>query len=341
MGSGGFMTRSRAFILVSLSLVAAVGAWAAVAQRAPEPAKAALLPASAALLPADAAFVAGVNVAKIVASPLYTRFATAPASTGSWAEAMKQTGVDPARDVDQILVAGDATPNAVPLALMLGRFDRAKVEAALAAAKGAARREHKGQPFWVTVLKPGEKESAAALLADGVFAAGGVDSLTAAIERRASGAPGLPANASLAALMERVRPGSAFWICGNDSLLATATSLAPGAGSFSLPQLKTLVVSGDVAPDVSASIVGETADATAAQNLANMLQAFVGIFAMQSGGKTAQLGELARALQVSHEGARVTVDARLSYETLEKLAARPTPVPPAVSRPTARPTARP
>ena len=101
-----------------------------------EPARAAVgpLPAEALVLPADARFVMGFDVKRFTASPFYARFAS---ERGMQPEALREleekTGLNPARDVDQIVVVGTAgVPKGSPgLAMALGRFDLYKIGRAL------------------------------------------------------------------------------------------------------------------------------------------------------------------------------------------------------------------
>ena len=92
------------------------------------PARAAVgpLPPEALVLPADARFVMGFDVKRFTASPFYARYAS---QRGMQPEALREleekTGLNPERDVDQIVVAGgERRRSGSPgLALALGRFD--------------------------------------------------------------------------------------------------------------------------------------------------------------------------------------------------------------------------
>ena len=102
------MTRSRivlipAMTVVVVGVVAGAGAiWMSSARAAVGP-----LAGEALILPKDARFVMGFDVKRFAASPFYARFA---AERGMKPEALEQleakTGLNPARDIDQIVIAG-------------------------------------------------------------------------------------------------------------------------------------------------------------------------------------------------------------------------------------------
>jgi hypothetical protein len=320
------MTRARAIVVVSLALVTA-GVAVALAARLGESGKESLLPPEAAWLPPDAAFVMGVDVARVTASPLYQRIIkNSPKPPEVWKEGYL-AGIDPARDVQQVVLAGDGKPDGAGVAIVLGRFESKKLEGALAATAGVSKLEYQGRTVFVTKgEKPGAKDTAISILGEGALIAGPVSSVTAAFDRRKRKTPGLPSKLSLVSLVQQVHPGSVFWMCGDQSLLSAATNMAPGVGSWTFPSLKTIVLSGNVDPDLSATIVGETADEKTAKELSEMMQGLLALFSMQ-GSRQPGLADFASAFQITHEGTRVRVAARLSYDTIEKLQPRPRPVP--------------
>jgi hypothetical protein len=312
------MTRTGIIVLVSIA--AAAGVALALAARSTEPVAADLLPPEAALLPGDAVYVIGLDVTAYVGSPLHERVA-ASSPAGPWMERMRRLGIEPGRDLQQMLVAGDGRTEGAAVAILLGRFDRRRVEDALARTPGFSPRKEQGRTIWVGAFAKGERESAVCVLGERLIVVGTTQATLAAIARPARGEGGLRGNLALRALTRQVRPGSAFWMCGDGSLLAMATGM--GAGSaFRIPAIKTLVVSGEVLPELSASIVGEASDESTARGVADMVRGLVSIFALQSGRQPA-LGEVAAGISITQEASHVRVAARIRYDTLDKLRATP------------------
>ena len=103
-----------------------------------------------------------------------------------------------------------------------------------------------------------------------------------------------------------------------------ATLPAPGAGAagpggrVDLPALKSLVVTGDLDPQLAVEIVGEAADEPAARSLADVVRGLVALMTLQAGQKP-ELKELASAVSVASEASRVRVSARIPHELLEAL----------------------
>jgi hypothetical protein len=148
--------------------------------------------------------------------------------------------------------------------------------------------------------------------------------VTQALASRTRGETPLKTNTALMARVEKIQPGSTFWMVGDQSLLASLpTSIpAPGAsaggGSIALPSLVGLTVTGDLEPQVSIAVTGEARDAAAAKNLADVVRGLVAMASLQAAQKP-ELQQLASAVSVATEENRVLVSARIPYETLDAL----------------------
>ncbi len=333
------MTRSRFVLFASMALVV-VGMAVGLGALWMSPARAAVGPLAgeALILPGDARFVMGFDVKRFTASPFYARFA---AEGGMKPEALQQleekTGLSPARDIDHLVIAGSpgGRKGAPGLAIAFGRFDLYKLGRTLETDGKATGTSHEG----VTVYafgdgigrreghRDGEKQGglAVAFLDDRTLVFGAEDQVLAAVGSRSRNETPLKSNVALMALVEKVRPGSTFWMVGDQSLLAgLPTSLpAPGASAdgtatMTLPALTGLTVTGDLDPQVSLAITGEAKDAIAAKNLADVVRGLVALASLQAQQKP-ELQQLASAISVATEENRVLVAARIPYEMLEAL----------------------
>ena len=105
-------------------------------------------------------------------------------------------------------------------------------------------------------------------------------SVEAALQGRASGATPLRTNATLMGLLERVKPGSTFWMVGDQSLLQNLPGTVPSptgnGASIELPALKSLIVTGDLEPVVSLAITGDAAELTCIGEALERLAALLG-----------------------------------------------------------------
>ncbi len=333
------MTRSRVAVLVSsivvvLGLVAGLGAlWLSQARAAVGP-----MPAEALVLPADSRFVMGFDVKRFTASPFYARFAS---ERGMQPEALQEleekTGLNPARDIDQIVVAGTpAASRGTGVAMVFGRFDTYKLGRAMETEGKAV--GHNVDGVSVYGFKEDDARAqplALALLDESHLLFGPRPAVEAAVGSRTRGETPLRTNAVLIGLVEKVRPGSTFWMVGDQTLLAGMPTSVPAPGgtegaTVNLPALKSLTVTGDVDPQVSLSLTGEAVDEMAAKNLADVVRGFVALVSLQARQKP-ELQQLASAVSVTTEQNRVLVSARVPYEVLDALRAQAHP---AVAKPT-------
>jgi hypothetical protein len=131
-------------------------------------------------------------------------------------------------------------------------------------------------------------------------------------------------HAELMGLLQQVKPGSTFWMVGDQTLLSNMPRSIPGPGgpgtsqSLELPALKSLVVTGDLDPQVSLDLTGDTADEAAAKNLADVVRGLVALASLQANQKP-ELKQLASAVSVTTDAHRVQVNARFPYELLDTL----------------------
>jgi len=287
------------------------------------PARAAVgsLPSQALVLPADARFVMGFDVKRLVASPLYARLPE-PHRLTMFREMEETIGLNPERDLEQIVVAGKGGADAGPATtVVIGTFDRQKLGRAVETQK----KEHvtwrsvEGTTvYFIDEGKP--RGTAAAFLYDRSIVMGSAENVLAAVTGRAQRSPGLRANATLAPLLERIKPGSAFWMVGDQNLLSNLPMTVPGAGDtqMTLPSLQSLSVTGELDPLIAVTITGEAVDGAAAKSLADGVRGLVGLVTLQAASKP-ELKDLASAITVATDENRVLVNARIPYETLDAL----------------------
>jgi hypothetical protein len=315
------MTKSRTVFFAAVT-VTVVGVAAALSALYLGPARAAVgpLPAQALVLPADSRFVMGFDVKRVVASPLYARL---PEHRLTAFHEMEETlGLNPERDLEQVVLGGRGGAEGMPTAVVIGTFDRQKLGRAVETQK-------KERVTWKTVegttvyfMDEGSpKSTAAAFLDDRAIVMGSASNVQAAVTARAQSLPGLRGNTTLSPLLEKIKPGSAFWMVGDQNLLANLPKTVPGAAGdnpMTLPSLQSLSVTGDLDPLVAVSITGETADPATANSLADIVRGLVGFLALQASAKP-ELKDLASAITVATEENRVLVNARIPYSLLDAM----------------------
>lgn len=323
------MTRSRLVLIVSATIVA-LGVVVGLGALYLDSARAAVgpLPGEGLVLPADTQFVMGFDVKRLVASPVWERHASRRSMRP---EALQQleswTGLDPARDIDQIVVAGrgrEGKTQPPPLVMAMGRFNLEKLGLTLDKAKEGSRSQVEG----ITLFSMEKKgvSSTLALLDAGTLLFGPTERVKVVVATRSRGETPLRQNTALLGLVESVKPGATFWMVGDESLLAGMPKGIPapgmggpeGAASMNLPPLRSLVVTGDLGPQLSLSLTGVAADEAAATKLADVVRGLVALMSLQAQQKP-ELAELASAFNISTETNKVLISARIPYELLEAL----------------------
>jgi hypothetical protein len=341
------MARSR-FIVFLASIVVVVGVLAAAGALYLDPARAAVgpLPAFGLALPADTRFVVGIDVQRFTASPFYGRYARGPASVrpDAFRDLEERTGLKPERDLERVVIAGrPLMRKGAALALVQGRFDRTKLSLAI---ENEGKKEGRKGATWknqsgTTVYMFSEGHAGAfalAFLSDDTLVIGDQAGVEATLANQAAGTESLRGNADLMALLEAVKPGSTFWMVGDKTLLAQVPQSLPAPGgapaapgapgaSVNLPALKSLVVTGDLEPQVTLDVTGEAGDEAGARNLADLARGFVALLSLQASQKP-ELKDLASAFSITSEGARVHLSGRLPYEVLDALQPKKAQQPP-------------
>jgi hypothetical protein len=323
------MTRSRLVVLSSI-VVVALGVLAAVGAVVLNPARASVgpLPAEALVLPADSAFLVGLDVRRFTASPFYRKYAKANGAVRpeSFADLEAKTGLNPERDLDLVVISGKKAggPDA-SVALVSGSFDRHKIGRTLETEKkGVTWKTHQGTTLYL--FGEGAKGARAlAFLDDHTLVLGSQAAVEATVASHASGSKALRGNAALVELLTKVKPGSTFWMVGDQTLLANmptsipAPGAAPGAhGTLTFPALKHVTVTGDLDPLVAVEVTGAASDEAAAKNLADVVRGFLALATLQASQRP-ELKNLASAVNVTTEANEVHVSARFAYELLDAL----------------------
>jgi hypothetical protein len=272
-----------------------------------------------------------------VDSPFYKKYAAAQGMRpDAFADLEARTGILPERDLDQVVVAGLGSSRESGVAMVLGRFDRTKLMQMVEAKKdGVTWKSLAGTNVYM--FREGTKgASALAFLDDHTLVIGSLPGVEATVSSHGGNKPGLQSNHTLVRLLGQVRPGSAFWMVGDQSVLADLPKSVPGVGagatSMTLPNLQSLLVTGELEGAVSLNVTGEATDEASAKNLADLVRGFAAIVQLQASQKP-EWKELGTAINVSTEANNVLLTGRFSYELLDSLQPnRSAGNPPPVSR---------
>jgi hypothetical protein len=304
-----------AVVLALTVLVAAAGAyWWFTRSAALGP-----LAAEALILPGDAAFIGGVDVKRITSGANYKKYLSA--SMGEMSSGLKEleqkTGINPERDVAKLFFAGRKQGGKdAGMALFIGRFDPARIGKAILADE-----RHKTTTRTVegvTVYVQEGSGTAVAVPSETLALVGSPELVEATLANRAKGAKPLASNEKLGATLRGLPPTPAIWVVAGSELIDELPK--PGAGAPNVPMPRSLVLTGEVDPNVLLRLSGEMADEAAAKNLAETITGFKAMAAMMAGDKP-EVKDAADALTVKAEAKQVVLTMQLSPALLEKLKA--------------------
>lgn len=313
----------RAFSLAAIAAVFCAGL----------PAKAAD-PQMLGLVMPNAQVVAGVNVQQAFGTPFgqYILTLVAPQDQ-SLHSLMALTGLDPSRDVIELLVASTGAPAHSGLALARGTFDTAKITAAATQA-GAATESYGG----LTILEPPAKPSAAASPAaavppvaaglvffDGTLAVmGDVPGVKAAIDRRQAPTV-LPAN--VLALVNSWSLSQDAWVVDTAPLSslklpANSPALPGGAQMAAFQSVQAADLGVKFGANVAITAQVQTDTAQNATSLAGLLQFAANLMQAQSNTQDAAAAALLKSMTVSAAGTSVNLTLSVPEAQVEGLIPR-------------------
>ena len=325
------MYRSRRLILTAAA-ISTLGIGLAFSTRLTGTARAAVgpVPPEALALPADSSVVMGFDVRALTGSQFYAKFGGEgePGRVDALAEIERRTGLNPARDIDSVVVAIRANANPTEpkadgtrrhgpenaLVFVTGRFDAARLESSIPDAGKATKERRDGVTLYREAT--GKSNGVVALLDAGILVAGDAASVDTFLANRSTG-HGIRDSAQLVSQLESIEPGSTFWAVGGPSVLSRVTSEVGGPAA-NLPSVKQVVAYGHLDPEVGMTATAEAADAKSATKIADVLRGFSAMLSLQS-GQRAELAQIADSISVATEDDKVHVKATITHELIESL----------------------
>lgn len=265
-------------------------------------------------VPADAAVVAYANVRDVMQSELRQKLheAIPEGDKNGQAEFEKATGIDIEHDIDHVVAFMQSQPGEQRQAWMVlasGRFDVGRLEA-LAREHDGVVEDYKGKRLITKSMvghhdrddTGGEKSITIAFLAPGLIGLGESAGVRAAIDR--DGAGSLLDNGEVMELVKDIDDANAWAVGRFDALMSQAR--LPENVASRIPAIRWFSASGHINGGISGLVRAEARDEQAAQNLRDVVQGFVALARMQSGGKP-ELESLVNSLQLSGTGTTVAL----------------------------------
>ncbi len=283
--------------------------------------------------PAGTRLLAGLDLQALVRSPLWERLQREGGATPSDLQRLREdTGLDVERDVDEVVLAGAAAAGGLEHALVhvSGRFDRYQLGRAIEQGKKATWRSVAGNTLYLFGEGRG-RPGALAFLGDHALVLGSRADVESLLEGRS--APRSP----LVDVAGGVTGSPAFWVAIDGEMARglgpagpagakAGEGATPAPGGFVLPPLRSVLVSGELAPRLRLELQAEALDEAAARTLADAARGLLALASFQAADKP-ELQKLVAGAQVASQGSRATLRLSVPWELLEQLDRKPEPKP--------------
>jgi len=265
----------------------------------------------ASLVSPDTVMLAGIRVEPIRSTPLYKQYVANRKSIPALDEFVRETGLDPRRDVQEVLAASDGNDIAV---LAKGRFSRNELEAKLER-EGAKRLGYKSY----TLL--GDEPGAVVFLDSSTAVAAPARVLRAVIDLRDRKRGGIPA--SLLAKVNAISSNNQIWFAGNVAGQLPRLDFGSSGNLANLNNLtrglESVTASVDLRNGIDAQAVAASATEQDAKMLNNTLRGLVGLGRLSTPENRRDLLRLYDGIAVSHDKKTVTAGAKIPADLLDEV----------------------
>ncbi len=305
----------------------------------------ALLPALAfagdalTLIPPDAVSVGVANIAQFRNSPIAGKlFLQADKMTvdGEAAKLLAETGLKPSEDIDVVTFAllpkeGDAT-DAEALVLVEGRFDPAKIAAAMLSRGAVKRTAAQGTWYLLPAEGNGEKKAAFAFVRKGMMLAGTESAVIEALGYAKSGGSSFTSAGALAPELARVDPNASAWMVVDVPRMTRLRQEPDWQGENdhpghalvqSMKRVSSVALwTTDEGNQLSFGAVAVSGDAETRQLLEDAAKGALATFRLAASEKDPQMVEVIRGFAVKQDGQGVSLTGSISGEALKKFTER-------------------
>jgi hypothetical protein len=260
-------------------------------------------PAELAYVPADATVVAFANVREVMDSAVRQKLIQ-QVTPGTGADQFEsETGINIQTDVDRLVASISGSPDPAnpaasrPLLIARGRFDTARIEAAIRA-KGGDVAQYNGQRL-VTF----QDELGLAFVEPDLAVVGSPASVKRAIDTKAAG-KNVTENTTLMGLVNDFDGGNVWAIAHVESV--AASNVIPQEIRQQLPPVTWFAVNGRIDDGIRAVVRADARDEAAATNLRDVVRGLVALAHLQT-SQHPQLAELVNTLELGGQGTTVTL----------------------------------
>jgi hypothetical protein len=279
------------------------------------------VPGAVRYFPAETQAVFGINVERLISSPVYTQMIQnhEQAIGQDLTDFIAKTGVDPRKDIQYIIGATSAAQPRGGAVIAVGTFNQAGITAFI---------NTKGTPipvdyYGAQVLmfpEANQLQKGIAFLSPTEIAVGDLDSLHSVLDVSKGRAVGISNNAAMTELLGRVGSSEMFWFAGDATLL----SKIPVTNTQYVPNLSAIQnVFGTLS--LNSAITGKISitakDAASAQQLSDFAKGLIALGNL-AGAQNPDLAKLVAGIQVAQSAQAATqfdINITIPLDLLTKL----------------------
>jgi hypothetical protein len=282
-------------------------------------ARAATLPDAAAWMPASANFVAYVDIASLLSSPLKEQWEERKNFVTEVEEFREKTGMDPWTDFRTLSFSAGKMGDAENWGLALtGELDPEKLLAVIEEREKVKRILYGETTLYLFESSEESKHHQTKALAFPSLSTalfGSPDYVRSMLDV-GSGSEASAVEGPLAEWLDVLPLNETFWCVGNAKEIHRVVNKEEG--SPSIPPLQSFAVSGNLGADVSMIGRARAADADSAHKLADVVRGFIAMGSLQQRDKP-ELQAILDSIQIDTMEANVEVVMSVPFETLRRL----------------------
>jgi hypothetical protein len=290
----------------------------------PARAAAANIPDALQHIPADYQFVSGLDVRRLTTSPFYLKLRQEQPQVArignELSEFTAQTGIDPARDISYLVMAGRSGASVKPegLVILSGDFDKNRIVSFLRSQSGVIAMEYGGASvMMIPDKKDNSVKNGMVFLGENEIAMGNLVSLKAALDTKAGGKSSILSNAVVSSLLSSINLDGMFWFAGDaaGAMRQSPLLLPPALNASSIQSIAGVFDLGD---DFVGKIMATTVDSNSAAKLADVFRGFLALGQL-SGEQNPELQLLLSTVTVTQNSAQLSLSIHIPGDLIKKL----------------------
>ena len=318
------MKRSRLAVVSILLMMAISAAVLSLSTGISAKASAANPPDALQNIPSDYHFVSGINIRRLTASSFYLKLQQeqpqAAQLGGALSKFTEQTGIDPARDISYLVMAGRSGESTKPEGLLIvsGEFDKNRITSFIRSKASPIEMEYGGTSVMMVPDKTDASvKNGMAFLGEHEIAMGALVSLKAALDTRTGGKKNILSNAPISSLLGSINMDAMFWFVG-DAAGALRQSPLPIPPALNASSIQSVAGAFDINEDIVGKITATTIDSNAATKLVDV---FRGILALGqvSGNQNPDIRLLLNTITVMQNDAQISLAINIPGDLIKKL----------------------